>query len=189
MENENDFNKIVAPMLLAGQIGILPTDTLYGLVGSALLKETVERIFAVRQRDLKKPLIILISSIEDLKLFVVEISKTQEKKLQAIWPGPVSVVIDCKDEKFEYLHRGLQSLAFRLPADEKLLQLLKKTGPLVAPSANLSGQAPAQTIAQAKKYFGDQVDFYFDGGQLKSMPSTIIVLDKNGEERVLRGGE
>ena len=189
MENENDFNKIVAPMLLAGQIGILPTDTLYGVVGSALSKDVVERIFAVRQRDSKKPLIILISSIEDLKYFAVEISKTQEKKLQAIWPGPVSVVLACKDEKFEYLHRGLQSLAFRLPSDERLLQLLKKTGPLVAPSANLPGQPPAQTIAQAEKYFGDQVDFYVDGGQLESEPSTIIALNKNGEERVLRGGK
>ncbi len=189
MESEDDLIKIIAPMLSIGQIGILPTDTLYGLVGSALRKETVERVFAVRQRDLKKPLIILISSIEDLKLFAVEISQVQEKKLQAIWPGPVSVVLDCKDEKFAYLHPLEKTLAFRLPADERLLQLLKKTGPLVAPSANLPGQPPAQTIAQAKKYFDGKVDFYVDGGILKAKPSMIVALDKNGEERVLRGGE
>ena len=62
MESEDDLIKIIAPMLSIGQIGILPTDTLYGLVGSALRKETVERVFAVRQRDLKKPLIILITA-------------------------------------------------------------------------------------------------------------------------------
>jgi L-threonylcarbamoyladenylate synthase len=183
------IQKDIASFLLAGQIGVLATDTLYGVVGSALLKETVERIFAVRQRDLKKPLIILISSIEDLKYFAVEISQVQEKKLQAIWPGPVSVVLDCQTEKFAHLQRGTKTLAFRLPASEKLLNLLKKTGPLVAPSANLSGQPPAQTIMQAQKYFQEKVDFYVDAGQLKSEPSTIIVLSKNGEERVLRGGK
>ena len=183
------IQKDIASFLLAGQIGILPTDTLYGVVGSALRKEAVERIFAVRQRDLKKPLIILISSIEDLKLFSVKLTKDQKTKLQAIWPGPVSVVLTCPAEKFFYLHRGLKSLAFRLPASEKLLNLLKKTGPLVAPSANLSGQPPAQTIMQAQKYFQEKVDFYVDAGQLKSEPSTIIVLSKNGEERVLRGGK
>ena len=173
--------------LLAGQIGVLATDTLYGVVGSALREETVERIYGVRKRDLGKPMIILISSIKDLKLFNVEISKAQVKKLKAFWPGPVSVVLACPTEKFFYLHRGLKSLAFRLPASEKLLNLLTETGPLVAPSANLAGQSPAQTIDQAKKYFGEQVDFYVDDGQLKAKPSTIIVLDKKGEERVLRG--
>jgi L-threonylcarbamoyladenylate synthase len=184
MEDKKDLIKNLA----AGKIGVLPTDTLYGVVGSALRKETVERIYGARKRELGKPMIILISSIEDLKLFDVEISKEQAKKIKAFWPGPVSVVLACPAEKFSYLHRGLKSLAFRLPANEQLQNLLKKTGPLVAPSANLAGQPPAQTITQAEKYFSDQVDFYVDGGQLKAKPSTIIALDKNGEERVLRGG-
>lgn len=187
--NEKSLQKNIVDWLLAGQVGVLPTDTLYGVVGSALKKETVERIYAVRKRDLKKPMIILISSIKDLGLFSLEISKEQKKKLKEIWPGPVSVVLDCSAEKFFYLHRGLKSLAFRMPANEQLRSLLKKTGPLVAPSANLAGQLPAQTIAQAQKYFGDNVDFYVDGGILKAKPSTIIVLDKNGEERILRGGK
>lgn len=189
MQEEKTSQENIIGLLMAGQIGVLATDTLYGLVGSALQEKTVERIYGVRKRELDKPMIILISSVEELKLFAVEISKAQAKKLQNFWPGPVSVVLACPAEKFFFLHRGLKSLAFRLPADEKLLQLLKETGPLVAPSANLTGQSPAQTIGEAQKYFGDQVDFYVDGGQLKAKPSTIIVLDKNGEERVLRGGE
>lgn len=187
--NEKSLQKNIADWLSAGQVGVLPTDTLYGVVGSALKRETVERIYAVRERDLKKPMIILISSIKDLELFSVEISKEQKSKLKEIWPGPVSVVLECQAEKFFYLHRGLKSLAFRMPANEQLRSLLRKTGPLVAPSANLAGQPPSETIVQAKKYFEDKVDFYVDGGILKAKPSMLIVLDKNGEERILRGGE
>lgn len=178
----------IIEQLLAGQVGILATDTLYGVVASALKKETVERIYAVRKRDLQKPMIILISVIEDLKFFGVRLSGRQEKKLQTIWPGAVSVVLACNEEKFEYLHRGSNTLAFRLPKDEKILGLLEKTGPLVAPSANLAGQPPAVTIKEAKRYFGDRVDFYVDSGMLKSESSTIIKLEKNGEVEVLRQG-
>ncbi len=63
-----------------------------------------------------------------------------------------------------------------MPADKALHTFLKKTGPLVAPSANLQGVPPAETIAQAKKYFGNTVDFYLAGGRKKGKPSKIISL-------------
>ena len=65
--------------------------------------------------------------------------------------------------------------------------LTRKTGPLVAPSANLEGKEPAKTIEQAKEYFGDNVDFYVDTGQLESKPSTLIkIVDENN--MILRQG-
>ena len=60
-------------------IGVLPTDTIYGLVGRALDKKTVERIYKVRKRNPKKPLIILISSLSDLKLFGVKPDKKTKR--------------------------------------------------------------------------------------------------------------
>src|SRR5204863_149383 len=71
------------------------------------------------------------------------------------------------EEKFEYLHRGTNTLALRLPKDESLQNLLKKTGPLIAPSANVEGLPPAKNITDAKKYFGDGVDLYIDGGEIE----------------------
>ncbi len=71
--------------------------------------------------------------------------------------------------------------------NKKLFSLLQKTGPLVAPSANPQGLTPASNIKEAKKYFGDRVDFYIAGGTLISKPSTIIKINKNGEIEVLRG--
>lgn len=196
------MTKSVTDILKAGGIGVIPTDTIYGLVGSALNQETVERIYQVRKRSPDKPSIILISSIEDLKLFGIKPNPKTLEILNRYWPGQISIVLpldsedkegldsrslrlratlvdslrgndkgfkDDKENYFEYLHRGTGTLAFRLPAQAgspetaQLLEILKEAGPLVAPSANPEGQSPAQDITEAKKYFGNKVDFYLDG--------------------------
>lgn len=181
------FKQQLINLLKEGGVAVIPTDTLYGIVGSALLKETVEIIYRLRQRTPSKPTIILISSLKDLKLFNVTVDAKTEKFLEKVWPGPVSVILPCPEEKFSYLHRGTNTLAFRLPDKKDLRKLLQKTGPLVAPSANLEGEPPAQTIREAKKYFGDEVQFYVDGGKLSSLPSTLIKID-NGNLGILREG-
>lgn len=176
-------------LLKKGKIGVLPTDTIYGIVGSALNPQTVERIYTLRKRAKDKPMIILISSTDELKKFNIKLTKKQKDILKNLWPNPVSVVIPCDEEKFKYLHRGTNSLAFRIPKDRKLLKILKETGPLVAPSANFEGEQPSQTIKEAKHYFGDTVSFYIDGGKIKSPPSTVVRLNEGGEMTVLRAGK
>src|SRR5665647_1367721 len=130
----SDGEKTIISILSSGGIGILPTDTLYGVCGSAHKKETVERIYKLRKRDLKKPMIILISSLADLKMFGIKINGKQKTILENFWPGKMSVVLDCPLKKYRYLHRGGKSLAFRFPKNKWLTDILKKTGPLVAPS-------------------------------------------------------
>lgn len=167
-------------------IGILPTDTLYGIVGSAFSRRAVERIYEVKNRNPKKALIILISSIKDLEKFGIKINKELAKILEKFWPGKVSVILPCPYKKFEYLHRGTKSLAFRLPNKKFLLEILKKTGPLVAPSANPEGFIPAENITEAKKYFGDSVDFYISEGKKNGKASKLISIDKYGAIEILR---
>ena len=167
----------IANILKNGGIGVMPTDTIYGIVGSAFNPQTVEKIYTLRKRSKNKPFIILISSLDDLKKFDIKLTGRQRNFLKKIWPNPVSVV----------LPRGKNSLAFRMPKKEKLLELLREVGPLVAPSANIEGQKPAQTLDEAKKYFGDQVDFYIDGGELIAKPSALIELASSGI-KVLRPG-
>lgn len=178
--------KEIVQIIKSGRTGILPTDTIYGIVGSAMNEKTVEKIYKLRKRNKTKPMIILISSKKDLDLFGIRLSEKQEKVLKKFWPGKVSVILDCKKKKFEYLHRGKNSLAFRLPKEKWLQNFLKKTGPLVAPSANFEGEKPALAIAEAKEYFSDKVDFYVDFGKMESKPSMIIRLLKKGEVEVLR---
>jgi L-threonylcarbamoyladenylate synthase len=87
-------------------------------------------------------------------------------------------------KSFYFLHRGNNTLAFRLPKKPDLIALLKKTGPLVAPSANPEGLIPATTIKAAKEYFGDQVDFYASG-RVSKKPSKIVALIE-GSIKVIR---
>lgn len=172
----------VIEALTMGGVGVLATDTLYGLVGSAFSTDAVERIYALKQRDNQKPLIVLISSIEDLERFGIVVSDELERELRTYWPGPYSIILPTVDEEFEYLSRGTDAIAFRLPDSEELIEILETSGPLVAPSANVEGRAPATTISEARRYFGDSIDFYLDGGELTGKPSTIIRLDSDEPE-------
>ncbi len=171
----------IEDILQQGGIGILATDTLYGIVGQALNRETVERIYGVKKRTPTKPFIIMVSDIKDLSLFHVDIDHTMQESIDKYWPGPVSIILTCDNPEFEYLHRGTNSLAFRMPAKPKLRELIAKTGPLVAPSANPEGLEPAQTIDHARAYFHDEVDFY-EEGLVNTKPSKIIKLTSDGEE-------
>lgn len=161
-------------ILKNGGVGVIPTDTIYGLVGRADLPETVERVLKIKNRSDGKGFIVLISSTEDLKKFRIEISENIKRFLDKYWPGKVSVVMS-------------PTLSFRLPDKKDLIDLLRETGPLVAPSANPEGKNPAKNIDEAKEYFGSVVDFYEDGGNLESLPSTLVRI-KNDKIEVLRAG-
>jgi L-threonylcarbamoyladenylate synthase len=177
--------------LKSGDVGVLPTDTIYGIVGVALKKKTVERIYALRKRNPRKPMIVLIGEVRDVGKFGVALGATTKRFLKKVWPGKVSVILSISKKtaitKFTYLHRGTRSLAFRLPKPRWLRTLLRKTGPLVAPSANFEGKPAARTISAAKKYFGDHAAFYLNAGHLVSEPSTLVKV-KNGKMVVLRKG-
>ena len=122
-------------------------------------------------------MIVLIGALADLDFFKIKLTEKERNLLVKIWPGKISVILPCPRRKFEYLHRGTETLAFRIPKKPMLADVLKKTGPLTAPSANLEGQPPAYTIKEAKNYFGEKVDFYLDEGQLAGFPSTLVSLE------------
>jgi len=178
--------KDIESLIKQGAVGVIPTDTIYGIVCSALNKKSVERVYKIRKRNPLKPVIILIGSLNDLKLFSIKIDK-EKKILQSLWPNKISIIFNCLNKKFEYLHRGTKTLAFRMPKDKDLISLLKITGPLIAPSANLEGRKPARNIKEAQKYFKEDVDFYIDSGTLESEPSTIISF-VNGKIEIIRKG-
>jgi L-threonylcarbamoyladenylate synthase len=176
-----------ALLLKEGAIGVIPTDTIYGICGSAKIKKTVEKIYKLRKRDPKKPSIILISSLSDLKIFGIKLKKWQKEFLNSILPAKISFILPCPSKKFEFLHRGKKTLAFRIPSSKEILKVLKISGPLIAPSANIEGKEPATKISEAKKYFKDKV-FYWDKGKIKGLPSTLVDLTKK-EIKILRKGK
>lgn len=169
----------------AGVIGVIPTDTVYGLVARATDNQAVERLYRAKRRE-DKPGTVIAASLEQLES--LGLKHRYIKAVADFWPGAISVIIPCADQSLAYLHRGKMSLAVRIPADKKLRGLLGSTGPLLTTSANQPGEPPAATIRQAKEYFGSSVDFYVDGGDLSgNQPSTIVRIIDDAIEVIRQG--
>jgi L-threonylcarbamoyladenylate synthase len=144
------------------------------------------RLYSVRGRDSKKPCIILCAEESDLAQLGIELKEGDKQLLSRIWPNPVSVILPCPKKEFEYLHRGLYTLAVRIPKDDNLREFLRRTGPLIAPSANPEGLAPSKSVEEARKYFGVHVTVYISGA-INHIPSTLVKLDNGGIVVVRQG--
>jgi L-threonylcarbamoyladenylate synthase len=181
---EVDFRK-AAELLKQGKIGVIPTDTVYGLVCMASDAQSVKRLYATKKRENKPGTVIAATTrqLEDLGL-----KYRYLKAVEQFWPGAVSVCIPTADPALTYLHMNSGSLAVRIPDNGELLGLLEQTGPLQTTSANMPDEPVATTVAGAKKYFGQRVDFYVDGGDLSArQPSTVVRIVDDAIE-VLRPG-
>lgn len=175
---------IRSELFTEGAIGVIPTDTVYGVVARAVDVQAVERLYALKHRE-HKPGTLLAATID--QLVELGIKARYLKAVEQYWPGAISVVIPCGPE-LEYLHQGLRSLAIRIPNDTQIQSLLVQTGPLLTSSANNPGEPTAKTIDEAKHIFGNKVDFYVDGGDLSNaLPSTVIRVIDDAIE-VLREG-
>ncbi len=179
--------KTLEETVQTGGVAVIPSDTLYGVMGSARNPETVEKIYKIRGRDRAKPFIVLIPDASALKEFGITPTSTEQKVMANYWPGKVTIVLSCLQGKYMYLHRSTGSIAFRVPDKPDLQELLKVVGPLVAPSANPEGKTPAYTIEEARTYFGDTVDFYQNVGRLEGEPSTLIKVEGD-KIHILREG-
>ncbi|MDP3697479.1 MAG: L-threonylcarbamoyladenylate synthase [Candidatus Taylorbacteria bacterium] len=168
-------------VLASGGIIICPTDTLYGIGCNALDGKAVRKIFEIKDRPLSKPLPIIVRDIKWAKE-LADVSKKNEKILQKIWPGRVTVVLPKKEIIPDILTSGKKTVGIRMPDYPLIDQLLKIFGyPIVSTSANISGEEPTQDINQIIEIFSRrltrQPDLALDAGILpKSEPSAILDL-------------
>lgn len=150
--------------LLNGGIVVIRTDTIYGIIARVADKEAVEKVYAVKQRELSKQCIVLIAAAASVPAHAELIRHYSETE-----KIPTSVVVPASDEP-EWIVRGGDSVAYRIVRNELLKQVIEQVGPVIAPSANPESKTPARNITEAKKYFGDTVDLYVDGGEV---PRTV----------------
>lgn len=169
-----------------GNIAVIPTDTILGIVCSALNKESVEKLYTVRQRNQSKPFIILLSSFDELEKFGIEINEIQKNKITIFSDKITSFVLDIENQNLEYLHRGTNSLAFRVPKNKLFQNFLAQIGPIVAPSANTEGNVPATNEKEARDYFLDKVNYYSPFHVVGGIPSRIVHLYKDGTVSIIR---
>jgi len=174
----------VVRLLQNGGAGLLPTDTIYGLSCRAEDPKAVERLHRLKGRNANKPFIVLISDIKMLNM--LSIFKFDRELIKNYWPGALSIICPALAAP-DWLQRGANTLAVRLPDYPKLISLVDQVGPIISTSANPQGRPPARSAAEARSLFGDKLDFYVDIGELDNPPSTLVAVE-NGKLKVVRQG-
>ena len=177
----------VTERLWRGEVIILPTDTVYGLSCLVSNHEAADRIFRIKNRNSESPLVTLIGDISQLPLLGIDPTEGERKLMNAYWPGPLTIEFRSTNELLR-AYRGIETITVRLPAYPELTEIISLSGPIISTSANISGQPPAKTIDEARGYFGDQVDAYYDAGTLEGQPSTIVRIVEDKVEMIRRGG-
>jgi len=157
---------------------IFPTDTVYGLVCPYDSKPAVEKIYKLKKRSKKKPLILLGYDWKALKRFVlVETRLTASlRKLVKQWPGPLTIILPASKHVPKFLNKGFKTIGIRVPNNKFLLKLLKHCPGqvLASTSANISGKKDVNDIARKVKLF-----VIAKRGEMSGKPSRIIEMSNN----------
>ncbi|MBX4191831.1 MAG: threonylcarbamoyl-AMP synthase [Candidatus Doudnabacteria bacterium] len=169
-------------ILKQGKVVVYPTDTAYGLAVDATNAKAVNRLFALKGRDFRNPVHIIIPSGNWLTK-IVSLSTTALKLMNKFLPGPLTVVLPLKikGSSWKKLSAGTKTIGIRLPNNKIALELVEKLGkPITTTSANISGQSACYSVLEVKKQFEKSVkkpDIYLNGGKLKKIkPSTVVLL-------------
>ena len=173
--------KNLASVLKNGAVGVIPTDTLYGIGCNALDEKAVKKIFEIKNRPWAKPLPIIVRNLRWAK-GLAHISKRNEETLNRVWPGKVTAILPKREIVPDVLTSGTKTVGIRIPDHPVTDQLLKLFGyPIALTSANISGDEPTQDIDEIINVFSRQLtrqpDLVLDVGILpKSEPSSILDL-------------
>ena len=173
--------------LVAGGAVVLPTETVYGLFAQALNEEAVERVYELKQRPRDKALNLNVASLEEIYAFSKNQPSYLEQLYKAFLPGPLTIILQANDRVPAWINSGMETVGFRIPNHPVTLDLIRKYGPLIGPSANLSGKASGTSFQQIMMDFQEHVSGVKDDVALTGQDSTI--LDLSGEKAlVLRQG-
>jgi L-threonylcarbamoyladenylate synthase len=186
-KNNLAWRRQIAAALNSGQVIVYPTDTIYGLGCRADKKTAIKRIYEIKKREAKKPLLVLVSSLAMVKRYC-HLSPRQEKELKKIWS-------DCRPTSIILQHRGLlpqeltgdsDGLAVRLPKNDFLRKMIKMLQvPLVSTSFNISGEAVFDRIDNLSFPKDSAPDLLIDGGLLQGRSSRLLDL-RGPELKILR---
>ncbi len=187
-----ELNRAVQ-VLKAGGVVVYPTDTAYGLAVDATNASAVRKLYALKGRGFHNPIHVIPPIRADILTFA-RMSEREERLVDAIMPGPITLVValKAKGKSWQLLSAGTGTIGIRRPKHKLALDLGMLLGkPITTTSANLSGQPNCYSVAEVKKQFVKsrlKPDLYLDGGRLKqTKPSTVVSL-VNGRVTILRPG-
>lgn len=178
-----------AHILRQGGVVAIPTETYYGLAADPFCEEALKKIFILKQRPLKKPLLTIINDISQLQLLVAEIPLPFHNLMTSFWPGPLTLIFPARPSLSSLLTAGTATIGVRLSSHPIARELLRSFGgPLTATSANISGQTPAVSVLDLKVQFGQKLDGVIDGGTLPGACGSTIVGYDGRDITIIRAG-
>ncbi|VGV74666.1 Sua5/YciO/YrdC/YwlC family protein [Streptococcus pyogenes] len=173
----------LASIIESGDALVLPTETVYGLFAKALDEKAVNAVYDLKQRPRDKAMNLNVADFNSILTFSKEQPRYLKKLYQAFLPGPLTIILKANDQVPYWINSGLSTVGFRLPSHPITTALIQKTGPLIGPSANLSGKASGRVFDHIMQDFDFQVFGYADDPFLTGKDSTI--LDLSGERAVI----
>ena len=170
-----------------GRAVVLPTETVYGLFAKALDEKAVDHVYQLKGRPRDKALNLNVASLDDILTFSKNQPPYLQKLVDSFLPGPLTIILEANDKVPDWVNSGLRTVGFRMPSHPVTLELIREFGPLIGPSANLSGQASSVSFKEIVKDFGQEVLGIEDDAFLTGQDSTII--DLSGDKaKILRQG-
>lgn len=160
-----------------GGIIIFPTDTAFGIGCRIDNKAAVQRLFEIRKRSMDKAVPILVSSTKMAQGYVKSIPEEVLSLMKRYWPGGLTIILECNEQKVQVLIRGGGSkLGIRMPDHDEIITLIKDVGvPILGPSANFSGKPAPYKLRELDPELMNLVDFVLEGKtKEKYLPSTVI---------------
>lgn len=168
--------KEAAQIIKKGGIVAFPTETVYGLGADAWNASSIAKVFEAKGRPSDNPLIVHVSSEEDIHDFAIDIPEKAHLLIEKFWPGPLTIVLKKRIEVLDAVTAGLATVALRMPDNEIALALIKKTGPVVAPSANHSGKPSPTKAEHVLTDFGEELPILDGKATAIGLESTVIDL-------------
>lgn len=175
-------------LIRSGENVAIPTETVYGLAADAGNAMAIQQTFKLKGRPADNPLIVHIRSVEEIEKFSNFVSEDIERLAEKFWPGPLTIILPKKQSVLDIITAGLDTVALRVPAHSDTLSLLKKCGPVTAPSANRSGRPSPTRPHHVLDDYGDQFPVV-DGGECEiGIESTVLDLTTE-KPAILRPGK
>jgi len=178
----------IKEILENGGIGIIPTDTIYGLCANGLDKNLIKKIYKIKKRDYNKPLVLFVKNKSEIEKYAY-VDDLTKKIIDRFIPGEITIVLKKKEGCPEVSLKKFDTIGFRIPNNKFVIDILNLIDfPLATTSANISKEETPQNLEGLKKIFYGVVDFIVDGGELGKTPSTVIQVI-NGKVDILREGK
>ena len=190
IRSDSETTRAEAAQIIAnGGLIAFRTDTFYGLGADPLNRSALIKIRELKGREDNKPILLLISDMDQLDRFVGDQPGSFVLVANKYWPAPLTLIGPARSELPTELTAGTDTIGVRLPDDETVRTLVRNCGgALTATSANVSGKPPARTAKEVEDYFPTGIDLIIDGGEVSATEASTVLDLSGSEPRLIREG-